>query len=48
MNGIWYNQATLYFNFCRNSGTFCKEFVFIKKELGKIPPYKPIQKKDNI
>lgn len=47
-NKVWYNMAFIYFNLSRNSGNFGKEFNFIRRELGLIPEYKPLQKQDNL
>lgn len=43
MNLVWYNQAKVYFHKCPTAGKFCGEFLFILRELGMIPKYKPTQ-----
>lgn len=45
-NKIWYVRALVYFNNYKNSGGFCGEFNYIRKELGVIKEYIPKPKNE--
>jgi hypothetical protein len=45
---IWFNRSFVYFHLCRNTGNFCNEFNWIKRELGLMNRLKLTPKQDNI
>ena len=40
MNLKWYNRAYIYFNLCPSARNFCKEFNFLRYEVGILKRYK--------